>query len=385
MTAKYLKDGEGFKFPTEFGFRGSAEGRHDAKRQPVIDDQEYGDGSYISRQKRAKGGDVGAEIHPKEDMKVHGRNAKSERYAKPEDRDENVLGTEKENFKSDPDSYNEYRAAAEGGRAHYDVGGNVVPPPGAPGAGWQGRFQGAPMQRPPMPMPQQGAMPQGAMPQRPMPPMGRPMPQGMSPQAMPQGMSQQGMMQRPGGMPPGMPQRPGMPPMGAPQGGMPQGMPLARAKGGRMCRADGGASEPEKKDDPIYDEMMRQDQGSRDHQIPNPEKSSPADGRLHRADGGPAGQEPTISMPLSTAQTMAQNLVQAGKAAGQRAQYGMTGGLANTARFGAQGNQIPPSHIALPPQPNDISRLGQQNTGLGSGAPGKPVAMAKGGHAKKRY
>lgn len=56
MAIKYIPPGQGFEFSRDFGFTGSAEGRHDAKDHPFPDADEYGDGSYVER---AKGGRVG--------------------------------------------------------------------------------------------------------------------------------------------------------------------------------------------------------------------------------------------------------------------------------------------------------------------------------------
>lgn len=54
---KYLKNGQDFQFSSDFGFTGSAQGRHDARdHSEMADDDEYGDGSYVER---AKGGRVG--------------------------------------------------------------------------------------------------------------------------------------------------------------------------------------------------------------------------------------------------------------------------------------------------------------------------------------
>jgi hypothetical protein len=57
MGPRYLKDGQDFSFDTGFGFTGSAQGRHDARDHPQVDDGEYGDGSYV--EKEARGGKVG--------------------------------------------------------------------------------------------------------------------------------------------------------------------------------------------------------------------------------------------------------------------------------------------------------------------------------------
>lgn len=53
MGSKYVDD---FQFPAEFGFSGSAKGRHDSKDEKFVDEDEYGDGSYVGRQKKAIGG-----------------------------------------------------------------------------------------------------------------------------------------------------------------------------------------------------------------------------------------------------------------------------------------------------------------------------------------
>lgn len=67
MAPRYMKPGEDFSFDSQFGFTGSATGRHDASNHPAdTDDQEYGDGSYaeglkgraLAKQKMAKGGPV---------------------------------------------------------------------------------------------------------------------------------------------------------------------------------------------------------------------------------------------------------------------------------------------------------------------------------------
>jgi hypothetical protein len=67
MAVKYVSD---FTFPTEFGFSGSAKGRHDARNHPTdMDDQEYGDGSYVethaavAKDKFAKGGHAKGKRH----------------------------------------------------------------------------------------------------------------------------------------------------------------------------------------------------------------------------------------------------------------------------------------------------------------------------------
>ena len=74
MAPKYLAKDEPFRFPAEFGFTGSAQGRHDAMNHPAdADDNEYGDGSFVEKRpalakepgmarggpiRRALGGDV---------------------------------------------------------------------------------------------------------------------------------------------------------------------------------------------------------------------------------------------------------------------------------------------------------------------------------------
>lgn len=55
MGPRYMKDGEDFSFDKNFGFSGSAEGRHDPKSREHPDDNEYGDGSYLGK---ARGGHV---------------------------------------------------------------------------------------------------------------------------------------------------------------------------------------------------------------------------------------------------------------------------------------------------------------------------------------
>lgn len=71
---KYLKDGEGFSFPREFGWTGSSDGRHDARNHPSGSaDDEYGDGSYVER--RRHGGRQGRHdaphLHPRGHEVVH--------------------------------------------------------------------------------------------------------------------------------------------------------------------------------------------------------------------------------------------------------------------------------------------------------------------------
>lgn len=61
MGVTYLKDGQDFYFPSEAGFTGSAAGRHDAKNHVDMDDDEYGDGTYVAR---AKGGRASKKTEP---------------------------------------------------------------------------------------------------------------------------------------------------------------------------------------------------------------------------------------------------------------------------------------------------------------------------------
>ncbi len=44
MAIKHIKPGQDFSYPTEFGFSGSAQGRHDPRTHPNQDQGEYGDG-----------------------------------------------------------------------------------------------------------------------------------------------------------------------------------------------------------------------------------------------------------------------------------------------------------------------------------------------------
>ena len=55
MGPRYFSENQPFEFPSDFGFSGSAKGRHDAHNHPdTPDDYEYGDGSFL--EKKAKGG-----------------------------------------------------------------------------------------------------------------------------------------------------------------------------------------------------------------------------------------------------------------------------------------------------------------------------------------
>jgi hypothetical protein len=96
----------------------------------------------------------------------------------------------------------------------------------------------------------------------------------------------------------------------------------------------------------------------------------------HKAMGGPAQmpqqpvQEPTISMPVSTAQRMAKGIALAGAQQGAAA-------LARTARAGGRPGLAGPTvggPLSGAPQRPNVAPM------AAPGAPGTPVPMKKGGH-----
>lgn len=62
MGTKFMKDGEGWSFPADFGFTGSTSGNVNPRPHPTQDDGEFGDGTYLAKQSEvpvmAKGGKV---------------------------------------------------------------------------------------------------------------------------------------------------------------------------------------------------------------------------------------------------------------------------------------------------------------------------------------
>jgi hypothetical protein len=87
MAIKHIGPGEDFHFPSEFGFTGSAQGRHDARNLPnKAADNEYGDGSYtqskpyggaqsVPELRKARGGQVGADWEADRAAEAHIRPA----------------------------------------------------------------------------------------------------------------------------------------------------------------------------------------------------------------------------------------------------------------------------------------------------------------------